>query len=757
MIFPATAESRLLDIPADYVPSAAKLILSTWREEGLIREEGGTLAAISISVNCATLPENSLILSAAKSTPTDLSDKNFDEANVIINKQFLEACDPENSLPKIRLTAVEDNLDGKILFPDGESFAEVILDRQTQDSQTQVMALTPHQPRDFKHSSVLHESHNRVVGTIFRTEEMEPVDFSCLEANISESREPVFRGQAVPPEVNTTSIEQWVQTCNVHHDPCRLPALATAREHDIYLVDVQDYRIIPATLAKKYVALSYVWGPTMTPVLTRDTILQCCSIGGLNDLMVPQTIMDAVQLVRSIGMRYLWVDSLCIEQDDDNKKQQQLTIMDSIYASAELLIVAAAGSDANAGLPGIGSTPRRILQGIENISGVQLITAQSPVQQVLKWSAWNRRGWTFQEAVLSRRALVFTESLVYWCCQVTTWREDMSIESTVPGLALNETNSLWPHQFGVRVTYKCRTSSYCQLAQDFSPRALKEESDVIWAFIGILRQQKSRFPKGFIWGLPYERLDATLLWSECSPCVNFHSQRASHLLNSKCSRYLLKYPSWSWLSTNQGVSFKDTCGDTIVSNVTWDDPLNFGDERWTTYLRSMSLEDSEDRNEENRMVNFLASSTSEQDIMDFGLLHFTAQTAVLTLSQAQKSGFDTYPPNRKVEAIIYSPERKPIGKLIVPFQFFNEKSERTGEFVLLSSNAEPKVDVKCKLVIEGDDRGGVEHVKGCSHIQSRNIMLIEWDGDVAYRRGLATIYKAIWDDIETEIKTIVLG
>ena len=674
----------------------------------------------------------------------DLSDKDFDEANVIINKKFLEACDPENNVPTVSLTAVRDNLDKEIPLPLMESFAQVIL-----DSQTGVLALTQPQPRDFKDHSVLHDFHYRVAGTIFRAEETEPVDFSCLKANISEWREPVFRGRAVLPEVNTTSIEQWIQTCNVHHGPCRLPALAIARDHDIYLVDVQDYRITPATLAKKYVALSYVWGPTMTPVLTRDTISQCFSIGGLKTLMIPQTIMDAIQLVRSIGMRYLWVDTLCIEQDDNSKKQQQLTIMASIYNSAELLVVAAAGSDANAGLPGMGSTPRRISQGIENISGVQFITAQSSVQHVLERSVWSRRGWTFQEAVLSRRALVFTESLVYWCCQVNTWREDMSSESTLPELKLNETNSLWPHLFGPRVTYRCRTASYCRLAQDFSQRALKEESDVIWAFVGILRLQKISFPKGFIWGLPYERVDATLLWSEISPCVNFHSRQASHLSDRKCSRYL-KYPSWSWLSTKWGVSFKDGCGDTIVSEVTWHDPLKFGDETWTIDPRSMGSKDIKDKHEEERRVNFLVGS--EQDIMDYGLLHFTAQTAVLTLSQVEKSGCDTYPPNRKVEAIIYSPERKQIGMLFVPFQFFDGKSERTGEFILLSSNAEPKVDGKCKKVIEG-----VEHVKGCTHIQSRNIMLIEWDGNIAYRRGLLTVEKELWDDVETAIKTIVLG
>lgn len=247
-----------------------------------------------------------------------------------------------------------------------------------------------------------------------------------------------------------------MQSCNLQHETCHLPAFQTAREQSIRLIDVQDHRIIPATSAEKYVALSYVWGSTMTPSLTGDTFSQCSSIGGLKGLVIPRTIMDAIQLVKGIGMRYLWVDSLCIVQNDDTDKQQQLTIMDSIYNNAELLVVAATGSDANAGLPGIGSTPRRMWQRIETISGTQFTTAQPSLQQVLKRSVWNSRGWTFQEAILSRRALVFTESLVYWSCQVDTSREDINSESLATRVRLNLTNSLWPHLSQEFET--CRTS-----------------------------------------------------------------------------------------------------------------------------------------------------------------------------------------------------------------------------------------------------------------------------------------------------------
>jgi len=54
-----------------------------------------------------------------------------------------------------------------------------------------------------------------------------------------------------------------------------------------------------------------------------------------------------------MGERYLWVDALCIIQDDSMDKEWQIARMGSIYSSAVFTIVAACGVDADAGLPGV--------------------------------------------------------------------------------------------------------------------------------------------------------------------------------------------------------------------------------------------------------------------------------------------------------------------------------------------------------------------------------------------------------------------
>ena len=604
-----------------------------------------------------------------------------------------------------------------------------------------------------------------VLGTIMRKVEKESADSDSMNSTNLELEHPVFQRRNTLPEVDINLIKQWIQFCNVHHDRCHLPTLGLARDHRIRLIDVQEYKIISNTLVEKYVALSYVWGPGLNSSLTQDTLSQYSSPGGLKGLMIPRTISDAIQLVKHIGKRFLWVDSLCIKQDDDNDRKQQLGIMDSIYTNAEFIIVAAAGGDANAGLPGIGGTPRRISQMIEKLDGIEFTTTQASVQQALNRTVWNRRGWTFQEAILSRRALVFTESLVYWCYQSHTWREEMSGESSVVGLNFSETNTLWPHRS--RTTVTCRTFLYCQLAQNFSQRAFKEERDVIWAFIGILRLQRSRFQKGFIWALPYERLDAALLWSD-GGCPNLHTRRARHSIFTKGTLYDLPYPSWSWLSTDTGISYIDPCGASVVSEVIWHAPLKLGDHTSTTYLKLVSLEGVADDHGKCIIADFLAESTSESDIMDYGLLHFTAQTVLLTLRQGEKAHkarnmSEAIADGYKLEdcwvvATLHSFEGKQVGMLRVPLPYFDKKSERAGEFVLLSSNAEKKRDERCKEASKEEyDCGTFNHVRGCSHIRSLNIMLIKWDGNIAYRRALGVVKKENWKDIKTQSKTIILG
>lgn len=79
--------------------------------------------------------------------------------------------------------------------------------------------------------------------------------------------------------------------------------------------------------------------------------------GGLIDCwsQIPQTTRDAIQLTQRMNRRYLWVDSLCLIQDDEVDMKTDIESMNSIYELDTLTIVAANAQKANAGLPGVKS------------------------------------------------------------------------------------------------------------------------------------------------------------------------------------------------------------------------------------------------------------------------------------------------------------------------------------------------------------------------------------------------------------------
>jgi hypothetical protein len=103
----------------------------------------------------------------------------------------------------------------------------------------------------------------------------------------------------------------------------------------------------------KYIALSYTWGQDghhfkTTTMNVRDHLKP----GGLRkmDLMMPRTIRDAINLVRDLGERFLWVDSICIIQGSDRSWALNSRVMDQVYGNAYLTICAADGDNAGAGL-----------------------------------------------------------------------------------------------------------------------------------------------------------------------------------------------------------------------------------------------------------------------------------------------------------------------------------------------------------------------------------------------------------------------
>jgi hypothetical protein len=152
-----------------------------------------------------------------------------------------------------------------------------------------------------------------------------------------------------PHELSIQTLIFWLRICaGSHSDHCQL-AYSPGSPGPLWLIDVQNHSVVAAQGTSRYVALSYVWGgvESVSASLTNMHILQQAGSLLSPEMRIPQTLRDAIKLVADLGERFLWVDRLCIVQDDHSAKHSQLAAMATIYGKAYFTIIAAQGVDAN--------------------------------------------------------------------------------------------------------------------------------------------------------------------------------------------------------------------------------------------------------------------------------------------------------------------------------------------------------------------------------------------------------------------------
>ncbi|KAL2692455.1 hypothetical protein Neosp_002864 [[Neocosmospora] mangrovei] len=325
---------------------------------------------------------------------------------------------------------------------------------------------------------------------------------------------------SVESEVDFSRVSRWISTCTATHgNDCALseetfstafPGLRVLRLIDVRrgcLVEVQEYR--------PYVALSYVWGAVSNFRLTRSNLAQLLVPGTIGEVFstLPKTISDVITLCIRLGVEYLWVDTLCLLQNDEDDLERGINVMDQIYERSWLTVVAACGSDANAGLPGVQIGSRSSVKlAVEVRPGVRL-GLYTGLDQLLKSSVYNSRGWTFQEHVLSRRALYFVDNKVFFRCRSAEFSESC-IDRTRVIKPWYDNSSL----LTMAVHLDDPLDDYSSMLMYYTTRVLTDQNDVLRAMAGIIRRISDKTNLGFFQGLPTGALDCFVIF-RCHGCI----------------------------------------------------------------------------------------------------------------------------------------------------------------------------------------------------------------------------------------------
>jgi hypothetical protein len=356
-------------------------------------------------------------------------------------------------------------------------------------------------------------------------------------------------GRLLGSDVDFSLISHWIDRCTqMHGTTCSLsimPAESSRRLKDLILIDVIQACITTAPENARYAALSYCWGtaPTLKHLIGNSAELK--AEGALTNTTAPATIRDAITLVRRIGERYLWVDALCIVQDDPTSKEAQLSQMGLVYAQAAFTIVAA-GTDADAGLPGIRSNTRQIDQSVLQVGEKALVTVidNSDYYGGVRESVWETRAWTMQEKIISKKLLIFTDLQVYWSCWKALWLEEVVLED-VPNLTfLHKPASTGTGSYGegfssLRNKLQSRSiyDLYETLVNGYMKRHLSFQSDILNAFSGLCEVLGAIGNETFHWGLPIHRFEEALCWRLISGGKRNHA---------RTNIGSVPFPSWSW-------------------------------------------------------------------------------------------------------------------------------------------------------------------------------------------------------------------
>lgn len=350
-------------------------------------------------------------------------------------------------------------------------------------------------------------------------------------------------------------IRTWIDVCNTSHSACdRTDSFLPTR-----LIDISQYNQSEAVkliesegLNGQYVALSHCWGTSKSFTTTTKTLDQRKRGMMVQDL--PKTFQDAIRVTDLLHVQYLWIDSICIIQDDPNDWEEQSGQMSQVYSNSYITIAAARSADDLEGFLGMRSDYLQVnvdfSLGSSKIFVLPVLHGGPSQTDIGKLNDMplNTRAWTLQERYLSRRLLHFSRDQTYWECilGITSERgvggeRASSVDALLRGLlennndgaSLSPTNPPW-------------IGSWSTLVSRYSRRNLTIARDRLPALAGLARQIAEHTGDRYCAGLWWSSIGYDLCWA-----ASFEEPQVSSRYEPE--RFL--GPSWSWASVNVPITF----------------------------------------------------------------------------------------------------------------------------------------------------------------------------------------------------------
>ena len=312
-------------------------------------------------------------------------------------------------------------------------------------------------------------------------------------------------------------------------------------------------------VVEPYAALTYCWGGSQ-PVLTNKGNREE-HLAGIDIETLPNTLQDALTVTEELGLSFVWVDALCIIQDDDEDKATEIARMAPVYRNATIVIGACRARTVMEGFLGprlpLGlESPEAVFQmrcrGLDRQDGsVILVPETLPSQEPI-----DERAWTVQERLLSLRYLEYGTLQTQWFCQGVG-----SDEALVDGFNRQSISNVWKYRGDslFMATHSLLRDPKRPFTGDYKPIDLWEELIIVHTHrqLGVLTDRLPSLAgiapgfaevmraksEEYLCGLWKNHLPRMLLWENThGPCTTRPAQFIA--------------PSWSWATNNVGTQWR---------------------------------------------------------------------------------------------------------------------------------------------------------------------------------------------------------
>ncbi|KAF2753166.1 HET-domain-containing protein, partial [Pseudovirgaria hyperparasitica] len=369
-------------------------------------------------------------------------------------------------------------------------------------------------------------------------------------------------------------IRSWIAHCNRNHNGCieaqRLGPLLPTRV--VVIGDAPDQLYLMASEGARghYAAMSYAWGKVSPEPITTTRHTWTKHLHGFSISELPPSLRDGVLTARNLGLRYLWIDRLCIIQDSIADKETEMANMQQIYQNAYLTIVAACASSSAESFLNIRDAHSSVITlpvfclNPDSV-GRDRIREDGSVQLWHKDSSQGceplyERAWTLQETFLAPRLLIYSRDCCFFKCLGGHQCDDPAIDwnTYCAKAGLNSTRmmhqgkltrpSLSAQAPGIHSIINSTSMqanklpehfrAWKRIVRDYSMRALSDPMDKLPALSGVVSYMQSEMKDECLAGLWRRHLLREVTW----------------MSKGATRSEVWRAPSWSWMSLDGPLS-----------------------------------------------------------------------------------------------------------------------------------------------------------------------------------------------------------